>query len=304
MEPDKLPPASFEDYINEGIRQGEILTDEQKAATLQRLETAYYNALVEGFEATDNPDFNPLDRAGKELERVEKLIRGKFQRCTTGAVYSNLSDVDYSKLPGGKPPSIWLSYRNDGKPKESIAFWYDHICVDGIGGGRYVRRYHAPMSANDLNRQPFEDLHFVVSALAFHSFKGYLERRLNTPPKPAKKKDLQEVPELETVLRSPERLPTLWGFLARKLEHGKGAVDLFDSGGYIGGGARNAAPLMGVAEGLRVSFQIKPDFIEIDVYQALCRRFNVNPTREPHKAKKTAKFKEVLRLVQDFFGET
>ena len=161
----------------ESPKQGELLTDEQKAYTLQRLEAAYFNALVEGFEATDKPSTDPLDRAGKELKKVKKLIKGKFQRCTTGAVYSNLSDVDYSKLPGGKPPSIWLFYRNDGRPEKNIAYWYDRICVDGIDGGRYVRTYHAEMSANSLNSHHPEDLYFVVSALAFHRFKGYLEAK-------------------------------------------------------------------------------------------------------------------------------
>jgi hypothetical protein len=119
-----------------------------------------------------------------------------------------------------------------------------------------------------------------------------------------KSKTVKVLPDLNEVLRYPERLPDLWGFLTRQQESGKGVSDFFDESGYIGSNERSAAPLMGVANGLRISAQIKADFTETDVYISLCRCFNVAPSGEPHKAKKTASFKDVRDWVKDFFRET
>lgn len=126
------------------------------------------------------------------------------------------------------------------------------------------------------------------------------------PPQPTKLKKTEEkvLPELEGVLRYPERIPSLWKFLVKQQEKGMGITEIFDEVGYIGSNDRNAAPLMGLAEGLRIKSQIKPEFNERDVYQILCKRFNVKPTEETRKAKKRAKFRDVRDWVSSFFGET
>jgi len=126
------------------------------------------------------------------------------------------------------------------------------------------------------------------------------------PPQPTKLKRTEEkvLPELEGILRYPERIPSLWKHLTSQQERGKGETEIFDEGGYIGSSERNAAPLMGVAEGLRTSFQVKSEFTVRDVYQALCKRYNVEPTTAPHKAKQTIKFKDVFNWVRDFYGKT
>jgi len=114
-----------------------------------------------------------------------------------------------------------------------------------------------------------------------------------------KSKTVKALPDLNEILRYPERLPALWTFLSDK-----GVSDFFDESGYIGSSERSAAPLMGVANGLRVSAQIKADFTETDVYISLCRRFNVAHSGEPHKTKVTANFKDVRDWVKYFFRET
>jgi hypothetical protein len=126
------------------------------------------------------------------------------------------------------------------------------------------------------------------------------------PPQPTKLKKTEEkvLPELEGILRYPERIPSLWKHLTSQQERGKGETEIFDEGGYIGSSERNAAPLMGVAEGLRTSFQVKSEFTAREVYQALCKRYNVEPTTAPHKAKQTIKFKDVFNWVREFYGKT
>ena len=112
------------------------------------------------------------------------------------------------------------------------------------------------------------------------------------------------LPDLEGVLRYPERIPSLWKFLVKQQETGRGVTEIFDEFGYIGSNDRNAAPLMGLAEGLRINSQIKPEFNERDVYQILCKRFNVKPTEETRKARKRAKYRDVRDWVTGFFGKT
>jgi hypothetical protein len=123
-------------------------------------------------------------------------------------------------------------------------------------------------------------------------------------PVKVKKTEEKVLPELEGVLRYPERIPSLWKFLITQQEKGKGEAEIFNEVGYIGSNDRNAAPLMGLAEGLRLMMQLKPGFNERDVYQILCKRFNVEPTGEPHKAKKRAKFRDVRDWVRGFFEKT
>lgn len=125
--------------------------------------------------------------------------------------------------------------------------------------------------------------------------------KLKVTKRPNEKRVL---PEFEGVLRYPERIPSLWKHLTSQQETGKGETEIFDEGGYIGSRERNAAPLMGVAEGLRASSQVKPEFTAREVYQALCKRYNVEPSTAPHKAKQTIKFKDVFNWVRDFYGKT
>jgi hypothetical protein len=110
-----------------------------------------------------------------------------------------------------------------------------------------------------------------------------------------------ELPNLETVLVSPNRLPDLWRFLVKK--QGAANREFFDSNGYAGSDDRNASPLMGLAIGLRLSHQIKGDFNEKQVYQILCKQFNVTPTKERHKTKRNANFTDVRDWVTEFFNE-
>lgn len=145
----------------------------------------------------------------------------------------------------------------------------------------------------------------IVEQVVRHEIQVQL---LQPPPPPKKEKASapppeKVLPELEKVLRFPERLPFLWEHLEREIIKTKRVSDLFDSTGYVGSSDRNLSPLFGVCEGLRICGQIKEGFTAKDVYKILCSRFNVVLSSEPHKARKYAIFKDVRRWVEDFYGK-
>lgn len=152
------------------LPESEWLKIEQyKAEKLKGFVLAYFEALVESFEIKEKGSFEPILLAESELGKVKDLIEDKFPKCTTGWIYSNLTLE--------KIPSIWLQYRNDCGDKSNLSYWFKKVCVNGENGVRYVRHRHTTLTANELNSLHPDDLHFVVSALAFHRFKGYLEKK-------------------------------------------------------------------------------------------------------------------------------
>jgi len=166
--------------------------------------------------------------------------------------------------------------------------------------------FHRPKE--EVKAETEMEIHFyqVVVNWFEKNFGRQGEKAADVPKarKQAKSEQKKILPELEAVLRYPDRLPTLWIYLTRQQERAKGETYFFNESGYIGSNERNAAPLMGLAVGLRQSSQLKPDYTETDVYKILCRRFNVEPTDEPHKAKKAAKFQDVLNWVNNYFDGT
>lgn len=140
-----------------------------KENKLREFETAYFEALVEGFENKEKGSLEPILLAKNELEKVVNLIGNEFPKGMTGVVYSNMASFS--------PPKIWLRYRNDCGDKSSVSYWYEKICVNGEDGAMYVSHPHIAQTAKELNSLAPDDLHFVVSALALHRFKGYLEER-------------------------------------------------------------------------------------------------------------------------------
>jgi len=141
-----------------------------KGEKLKGFEMAYFEALVESFGIKEKGSFEPILLAESELGKVKDLIGDKLPRCTTGSVYSNLTDEKF--------PSIWLQYRNDCGDNRNLAYWFKKVCVNGENRLKYVFHRHTTLTANELNSLHPDDLHFVVSALAFHRFKGYLEKKL------------------------------------------------------------------------------------------------------------------------------
>lgn len=148
--------------------------NQYKEERLEAFVKAYYEALVETFEIQEKASKEPLLLAESELGKVKDLIGDKFPKRTNGVIYSNLTESKF--------PSIWLQYRNDCGEKANLSYWFKKICVNGEKGVKYVGHRHTTLSANELNSHHSEDLHFVVSALAFHRFKGYLEAKLLSSP--------------------------------------------------------------------------------------------------------------------------
>lgn len=144
--------------------------EKYKEEKLNGFVQAYFEALTETFEIQEKGSLEPLWLAEGELDKVINLIEDKFPRRTNGVVYTNLKP--------GQIPSIWLQYRNDCGEKANVSYWYKEICVNGEKGVRYVDHRHTTLTASQLNSLHPEDLHFVVSALAFHQFKKYLTSRL------------------------------------------------------------------------------------------------------------------------------
>jgi hypothetical protein len=112
-----------------------------------------------------------------------------------------------------------------------------------------------------------------------------------------KPKSNEELPTLENALVSPERLRPLFVWLKKK----QGNKEWFDDSGYIGSDERNASILLGFAEGMKMARQMKPHLSEKQLYHILCRHYNLKPTPEPHKVRKGYNFKEVKKLVMEFF---
>lgn len=153
------------------LPESEWLKIEQyKEEKLKGFVLAYFEALVESFEIKEKGSFEPILLAESELGKVKDLIEDKFPKCTTGWIYTNLTLE--------KIPSIWLQYRNDCGDKSNLSYWFKKVCVNGENGVRYVRHRHTTLTANELNSLHPDDLHFVVSALAFHQFKAYLTSKL------------------------------------------------------------------------------------------------------------------------------
>lgn len=136
----------------------------------------------------------------------------------------------------------------------------------------------------------------------FYILKKRIEERRNVSKSTTKKKKKESkkedaLPDLESALVAPERLPALFEWLSKK----QGEKEWFDKNGYIGTDERNASILLGFANGMRMARQIKPPITERQLYHVLCRHYNVKPTPEPHKARKVNNYDEVKILVMEFF---
>lgn len=132
-------------------------------------------------------------------------------------------------------------------------------------------------------------------------FSEYIEagkKSIKTAKK--QRKEAVPLPEFESLLVYPERLPGMWEYLLRKQKQAN--RDFYDVRGmYTGSIEQSASPVLGLAEGLRLSRQIKPEYTSKQVYLTLCKRYGVSPTDQPHKAKKRANFEDVRDWVMGFF---
>ena len=125
------------------------------------------------------------------------------------------------------------------------------------------------------------------------------------PDKPQIKKEKPQpdpLPDFEEMLRPlPQaRLPYLWKHLMTKEGKIYNNPKWFDGTGYSGGDARHLGPLYGISVGLRQCGYLKPGFSERDIYQALCKKFNVTPSKSPSSCTENTNFKDVLEWVNDF----
>lgn len=245
------------------LPESEWLKIEQcKEEKLKGFVLAYFEALVESFEIKEKGSLEPILLAESELRKVKDLIEDKFPKCTTGWIYSNLTLE--------KIPSIWLQYRNDCGDKSNLSYWFKKVCVNGENGVRYVSHRHTTLTANELNSLHPDDLHFVVSALAFHRFKRYLETKLlgnqdlrvkDFPLYPffqdGQKLDLALRAAFETGLTNEDGK---WGHIGEKTK----AASIFWRAAVTAGLAKadTAAAKISTAIGSQFSFYLGPNAID------------------------------------------
>lgn len=238
-------------------------------------------------------------RVEKSLEK-EKFTEIEFRRYDDILEGNNLTNFTIFYNEGRE--RTFEAYGKNGE----MAKWYRRICISGED----VTSVIEPTDEGDFSRYIPQ-----VTALVLYHYRAFLKGVLegfqdsSANLKPSKKMKRPktktetpiELPDLETALVSPDKLPSLWQFLVKK----QGAVnkEFFDLTGYAGSDKRNASPLMGLATGLRLSDQIKGGFDEKQVYQILCKRFNVTPTKEPHKTIGNANFNDVKDWVTEFFNK-
>jgi len=262
--------------------------NQYKEDKLKAFETAYFEALVEIFEFQEKGSIERILLAESELGKVNDLIKDKFPKCTTGWIYSNLISE--------KIPTIWLKYRNDGGENTNLAYWFKKICVNGENRVKYVSHHHTTLSATDLNSHHPDDLHFVVSALAFHRFKGYLEAKLlvseqSTPKRKITK--VKDLPPFEDAVKEPGGLRDLWERLS---EMERPFVNEF--GGFIGlKSGRNVVKILALAQA--IAGKIKPGYSQFDTYAMLCTLWDLPPSTRPEKALNQAAYLPTLTDIKD-----
>jgi hypothetical protein len=271
------------------LPESEWLKIEQyKEEKLKGFVLAYFEALVESFEDKEKGSLEPILLAESELRKVKDLIEDKYPKSTPGWIYSNLNL--------GKTPSIWLRYRIDCGDKSNLSYWFKQVCVNGENGVRYVRYRHTKLTANELNSLHPDDLHFVVSALAFHRFKGYLEAKLlvseqSTPKRKITK--VKDLPPFEDAVKEPGGLRDLWERLS---EMERPFVNEF--GGFIGvKSGRNVVKILALAQA--IAGKIKPGYSQFDTYAMLCTLWDLPPSSRPEKALNQAAYLPTLTDIKD-----
>lgn len=165
------------DENNKAVAKGEgalalyILPEEEAGKIEQRKNEivegfvgAYRTSLINWFESQFKKSLEKKIFTEKELAKVEILLFGKDL------------DFRYHSYDEG----LWLTFYNyPQKGAGAMRDWYERICTDGEAPGRFVSREHAHMTAQELNKNHPDSLHYVVAALALHLFKEFLKNKLD-----------------------------------------------------------------------------------------------------------------------------
>lgn len=193
---------------------------------------------------------------------------------------------------------------------ETLSTWELQQCIEMIE----KRRHRVTETVNG----------FVIAnpgqGLGFHNFpeweelkrleaivKAEIEKRQTPAPtaKPERKEkqpdtDPETLPTFEDMLRTPDRLEALYLHLEDSFEKIR-TGETFCKTGYIGGKKRSAGYLYGLARGLNESNQMLGDYSPKDVYLALCRSLDIEPSTQLHKVAKGANFRDTLGFVRGYF---